>query len=376
MQPKAPGANCDGCPAYRGRMLPPQMPTGKLRLAVVGEAPCNADLQNDGIFRSSGGRVLDHALQHQGLSRRNVYLTNAILCDCRLKDRKKAAKHCAPRLQAELAQLPADVPTVTFDGLATKHTLKWAKNTPIVKWRGSVAQIPETECQAGNRLVLPMIAPFEVLRTPRWRPVWEGDWERVTRILESGWQAPEDAPGRRLVIARDMSTLREALAMWKPGCDIAGDVETVGLGPTETALVCTGYSDTSTTIVVPWSRGRDGAESWWANPREPLAAINEAVCSRTLWTHNGPNFDHIVWQRYGFKWQKWEDTLLTTHALASHMPKTLAHVVTCAGIDVAPWKEFEDRTADLERLWSYNGRDVLYTALAARAQWERLLHAA
>jgi hypothetical protein len=54
---------------------------------------------------------------------------------------------------------------------------------------------------------------------------------------------------------------------------------------------------------------------------------------------------------------------LMTHAHASHLPKGLSHVVQLR-LDVTAWKEQEDRTADLERLWTYNARDTLYTSLA------------
>jgi hypothetical protein len=92
-------------------------------------------------------------------------------------------------------------------------------------------------------------------------------------------------------------------------------------------------------------------------------------------THNGPAFDHVVATRYGIgDWEKirWEDTLQLAHALESHLPKGLAAVVTRHGIDVAPWKELEDRGVDIERLWIYNGRDCLYTTLLWHAMSERL----
>jgi hypothetical protein len=86
-------------------------------------------------------------------------------------------------------------------------------------------------------------------------------------------------------------------------------------------------------------------------------------------THNGPGFDHLVLSRYGFTWEDWEDTMLMSHALRGHMPKNLAWVVTTAGggmLDVGPWKQLEDRGADITRLHIYNARDTLYMMLAYR----------
>jgi hypothetical protein len=214
-----------------------------------------------------------------------------------------------------------------------------------------------------RRLVLPMLHPAEVQRTPRWRPVWDGDWERLERVRHGGFTWPEHAPGRELVVAKDLSTLRGALQRLRPG-DVAADIESAGLGFTETPMVCIGFSDGMLTIVVPWSRGRDGREPWWQRPDRAAKLISDMLLPRVMVTHNGPAADHLVMRRYGMRWGAWDDTLLAAHVTASHLPKDLAHVVTTCGIDVGPWKLLENRTADLERLWGYNGQDVLYTALA------------
>src|SRR5690606_4547677 len=116
---------------------------------------------------------------------------------------------------------------------------------------------------------------------------------------------------------------------------------------------------------------RAGSTPWWHWPDRVAAMLSSTLASRVSVTHNGPAFDHIVEARYGIRVGAWEDTLIAAHAVASHMPKGLAHVVT-QYLDVPPWKEFEDRNADLERLWIYNARDTLYTILAWRALREEL----
>jgi hypothetical protein len=109
-------------------------------------------------------------------------------------------------------------------------------------------------------------------------------------------------------------------------------------------------------------------------PDDVMGDVNSLIARRVVVTHNGPAFDHIVAQRYGMRIVAWEDTLLGTHALYSHLPKGLSHVVT-RYLDVTPWKEQEDRTADIDRLHIYNARDTLYTALARRAQLAELKEA-
>lgn len=410
---KAPGADCANCPAASGRFLAPQRPINgnSPRLVIVGEAPCSSDFENGGVFRSSGGRVIDRSLAGIGLHRRDCHLTNAVLCDCRLKDRKVAAQACRGRLALELAET-GSAPVVTLDSIATaavfppkaskakpkpapkkprKTLAKPAKVKPlklakldIRKYRGSIslvdlAQSPlagqpspkERDTAAhgpatGVRTVLPLLHPAEVRKAPKWQPVWDTDFARIGRVIESGWIAPEDAPGRELVIPETLRHAREALAALAPGAPVSFDVETVGLGPTETALVCYGLSDGRLTVVIPWSMASNGLESFWPDSGRSIArATSQVLASRVCVTHNGPAFDHIVAQRAGITIGAWDDTILMAHALAGHMPKNLPFVVTAlAGLDVGPWKMWESRTSSIEELWRYNGRDCLHTILA------------
>lgn len=301
--------------------------------------------------------MVDRQLHRLGLSRANVHLTNAVMCDCRMKDRKAAAKACSGRLKLELEALPAGVPVVAFDSLATRYSVGWSKTTPIAKWRGSVAA-------TAARPVLPLMHPAEVKRAPKWAPVWDQDWERVGRVLEGGFTPPEEMPGRRLWVPMGLAEAEEALASLAPGA-VSADVETVGLGPTETALVCLGFSDGNLTVVLPWSTESNGKDPFWPDGgARVVRAANAMLADRIMVTHNGPTFDWLVMRRYGFQWKRWDDTLSMTHVLAGHLPKNLAHVVTAAGLDVGPWKMLENRGEDVARLHFYNGQDVLYTILA------------
>jgi hypothetical protein len=214
-------------------------------------------------------------------------------------------------------------------------------------------------------LLAPTLSADFARKVPKWQRVLERDLQRVGRVLREGWTPPECEPGRRIVVARDAATLRALCAELRPGADCSLDVETVGLGPTETRLVCWGMSDGALTIVVPWSHESNGLVSYWRDGGEAaVAATNAVFATRRAVTHNGYAFDHIVCGRYGFELPACEDTLNAAHVLESHLPKNLAHVVTQdPELAVPPWKQFEDRGEDIERLWFYCGRDNLYTIL-------------
>ncbi len=252
---------------------------------------------------------------------------------------------------------------LTVGAWGTQSALGLSKKPKIQRWRGTVSPV---ELPGGHTTtVLPTVHPAHVMRAPQWGPALEIDVARLGRVLREAWAGPpEEREGHHIVIARDRATLHAELAQLLPGAPIGFDVETVGLGPTQTALVCFALSDGARTIVVPWSRSRDGTSPWWNGCASKVAdAVSDALSTRITITHNGPAFDHIVAARYGIRIAAWDDTMLAAHVLASHMPKDLGHVVTMRH-DVGPWKELEDRTADLPRLWVYNARDTLYTLMA------------
>ena len=400
--PKLPGADCANCPARKGRMLPSILAAGRpARLVVLGERPCESDLKEGAVFRSSGARLLQRGLATLGIRQHEVHWSNAVACACGPKDLPKARKCCAGRVARELAEVEAaggSGVVLALGAEATQSALGLGRKTPIMKWRGAVceatmhvAQYSETGepspkgCDMAShgpvsgvrtRLVLPIIHPAECRRTPKWMPVLETDIARLGRVLEEReaggvWMPPEVREGRRLVIAQTLSTLQ--LELSRLGPEVVLDVETVGLGPTSTRLVCVGLSDGATTLVIPWSTASNGLVYWWPEEGAHVARmISAALASRVTVTHNGPNFDHIVCARYGISWGKWDDTLIASHSSEGHLPKNLAFVVTASGVDAPPWKQLEDRGADIERLWIYNGRDCLYTALAWRVRRARV----
>lgn len=424
MLPKPAGAACLNCPGRDAKCVPPERASaaasgGRARLVVVGEAPGRHELEKGRPFIGKSGKMLEGGLRTIGLTRSEVHWTNAILCDVDPKGMAKAAKLCRARLQAELAEAGAPV-VMPVGAWGLQGAMELATKPQILKWRGTVnphdyrgrhgagldsksgssGSTPESSAVAGDRaaqperavrpvevrpkerdtaahtsagpevrsLVCPTIHPAFVMRAPAWEPIIELDVARVGRVLRQGFTPPEEKPNHTLLIPRTIESLHAAMARLLPGAPCSFDVETVGLGPTHTALVCFGLSDSRTTIVVPWSREANGIDSWWCQDAPAVAAaVSRAFADRVCVTHNGPAFDHIVAARYGIRIAQWDDTLLAAHALAGHMKKNLHHVVTTAGdgaIDVIAWKQLEDRTATLERLWIYNGRDCLYTILA------------
>jgi len=366
--PRKPGgAACATCPGRDAPCALPQPAGASVRLAVVGDYPTRGEAAEGRAWSGGGVRLLGRGLASIGLQRHEVHWSNAVLCDVAPKDVPKAAKLCAPRLLSELQAVgaPLLMPTGSH---ALQRIMGLAKRPNLQRWRGSVSHAPTT-LGGPHALVLPTLDPVMVSRAERWKPLLEIDVARLGRVLAGGFTPPEAQEGRSIVVARTRETLTALLARLGP--EVAFDVETVGLGPTHTALVCFVLSDGHTTMVVPWSRGLNGLESWWGVGEADVAhEVSEALATRVTVTHNGPAFDHIVAARYGIRIARWDDTLLAAHATQSHLPKNLAQVVS-QHLDVGPWKQW-DHNGSVDAMWQYCGLDGLYTILTWFAMRERV----
>jgi uracil-DNA glycosylase family 4 len=363
---KPAGAACAKCPARDGALLAPTFTaTGRARLAIVDDAPSGMNFKEGQHVSGPAARMLQRGFAANGLPNLTAcHRTSAVLCRCTPKEQVKAAKACGERLRAELAVVGA-THVVALGALATQHLLGLKTSTPLTKYRGFV-------CRRDDGLtVLPIMHPWRAQQMPRWLPALEIDVARIGRVVEGGFTPPELLPGVSITFATTPESLAMSLAMLAESVEIGADVETVGLGPTSTSLVCVGLGTATHAVVIPWSKASNGQVPYWVNPDAVARDVRRLLASRTMVTHNGPAFDHIVLGRYGMPpGERWDDTLLMTHALAGHMPKGLAHIVSLY-CDAPPWKTLE-HAERIEDLWLYNARDVIYMMKAYQALRARM----
>ena len=78
--PRQFGAKCDLCPLNGcAKPVPPET-RASAHIAVIGDYPGLDDIRNDRPFTGPAGVEFDHALEQAGLSRRDLHITNALLC--------------------------------------------------------------------------------------------------------------------------------------------------------------------------------------------------------------------------------------------------------------------------------------------------------
>lgn len=101
-KPKAPGALCHECPLYSKPIAPTQGPTNS-KVIVVSRSPGYHEAMAGKPFSGPSGKVLDYFLKQNGYDRKDVRVTNVVLCaPPEGKIPKEAIKACSPRLHREL----------------------------------------------------------------------------------------------------------------------------------------------------------------------------------------------------------------------------------------------------------------------------------
>src|SRR5687767_8657687 len=97
---KHPLAKCEECPLAKAPCAPSSGPLDA-KIAIVSRSPGYHESMSGKPFSGMSGKVLNHLLEEQGVSRNEVLATNVVLCYTD-KPTKEAIEACSPRLAAEL----------------------------------------------------------------------------------------------------------------------------------------------------------------------------------------------------------------------------------------------------------------------------------
>jgi uracil-DNA glycosylase family 4 len=397
--PRKAGAECDRCP-LNGRTVVPPTTRKHPKLIIVGEAPGRLEQNRGAQFVGPAGKLLDTVLGEAKFDRKDAHITSAALCRPDTKDEMKAAiQCCAPRLGRELADIDPEVPILALGADPTKVLLGKAgilkargfvwKAVDVAKLYGAasrrlvrLAAIPKTSpktlLQAANsrallecrntiagRVVIPSVHPsFLIQGADGWRPVLAVDVKRAVRWSRKPFRLWDEGPFELIG-----SSYKARRALSKMSATVTVDIETDGVDPMRCAITCVGVCDVNDVsrivLLSPWS---------------PALAKVLAAClrRRTVVTHNGPGFDEIALERAGIVYTSKEDTLIATHAFASHLPKSLAHVASIY-TDTGPWKQkFKTKGAEEKGIagFSVSGEDLPeYCAADVRLDalvWKRM----
>lgn len=409
-EPRQFGARCDLCPLNGcGKPVPPET-RASAKIVVVGDYPGIDDMRNERPFTGAVGVEFDHAIEQAGLSRRDLHITNALLCrppDGKLeavvakvqKENRKIAKENAQRAKAGEAPLPTKAlpqdccrPRLTaelrdFDqmllmgGLAVKNAL--GLGASVTDLRGGMIDGFLVERPQGNQTLnkddvaqpppgarpiraMPTLHPSFVLRARRWTHVFRSDIGRAVRWWAGalGWSPP------RITYHPDANTLARFLAKDVPF--YAYDLETDGIEPLTAKIRCVGIG-TADEVMVVGLLGKDGYTRFY--PADEQRRVREVLRdffldpARMKVGHNAGSYDRMVMeQQEGYTPAPLLDTILL-HRLSgeSELPHNLGFVGSMY-TDAPSWKT--DREGNKlawgaetdEQLHEYCAKDVAVTA--------------
>ena len=395
------GADCANCPFSRdGAPNHPVVGEGPAKplFIAIGEGPGRVEAQTGRPFVGPTGQLLMKAFAETGITREQVYLSNATLCQpfpkATEKDKHAAAATCRSRLERELMDFP-ERPVLLLGGVAAKSLLDSVTQLPITEI--ACAHFEVDVDGSGPRSLIPTIHPAAILRASDggedgnkgaektgghtsdlgfWSLKWDalkvkalGEGRdirlrmRVGEEIEFELQDPTRA--RRLV--------RERLAAARQTGRLAIDYETYvdddlrnfALQAFVAKIRLIGLASARKSCSVKWDLLDAATIADYA-----AVLADEAI---TKEYHNA-TYDMAVSQNQWYRFVHAgpiDCTLLGQHAAWPGAKKKLQHVVS-QYFAVGPWKsEFRDAGDSLEDEAIYNAKDVLAThsAVTPTRQW-------
>jgi len=349
------GANCTECPlAKLGQAAKPVMAEGPKDPAwiIVGEGPGMNEQREGRPFVGASGRMVDQVLQTIRTPRDTLWITNATAClpppNASDAVKRKAQQCCAPRLQAELAAFPPEIPILALGAVAAQGFL--GDKFSITQMAGSLWTV-DTDGTGQVRHVIPTVHPAAILRGGAGGGGAHSVDLLFINLVYDASKVARLAAGKEVVFSDDIETEIEdparATALLNEFIDnlyalpddqrwLAVDVETVAdvpgrnaLEPLHTRLTAIGLATQEWGLSLYWDIVDESSK----------ARIAELLADATLIKifHN-QLYDVPALYHAGFAIAgPIEDTLLMHHSAFPGSPHDLQRVGT-QFFAMAPWK--------------------------------------
>lgn len=280
---KHPLAECESCPLYDAPVAPTTGPADA-NIAIVSRSPGYHEAQAGRPFSGPSGKLLDHLLQMNGVTRDECITTNVVLCHTD-KPPKEAIAACSSRLAHEIQ----GAEKILLCGAEASQAIA---GTTVNGGRGHVHMVGSAQAVVTNN-------PAAAIRDDSVYPNLVRDFRRLLVPTE-----PKPFP-----TVRWTDDEREALdwiARLKRVDSFAVDIESTGL-EYDARLVSIGIGSDSKAVVF----GRYAIAS--RNVRKELGRLLSDN-SRTYIYHNG-KYDVKVLRSNGITARIDEDSLLLSYVL-------------------------------------------------------------
>lgn len=170
------GTGCAGCPTIhepRASWVGGRGPD-RANLVFVGEAPGDTEAVTGKPFVGPSGQLLDATLSNHGISRKDVYVTNAVMCP--IKPSTAALESCRHRLVNEIKQRQPRL-VITLGKIGFQSLMR--SRSAIGDLIGTLLWNAELNCW-----VMPTWHPAYALRTPDVYPDIDNAIYRAERLLD------------------------------------------------------------------------------------------------------------------------------------------------------------------------------------------------
>jgi len=255
MRDKPQGPLCHLCP-LRDRLhtfVPPQLPRGKAKVVIVGEAPGVNEATERKPFVGASGRLLNSMLTNVGVRRDETFITNVLHCQPlgnKLPDTDtaldKALSCCKPILDKELESQDAKV-VLALGGTALRAFTGFKSG--ITSKRGAVYEVE-------GRAVIATVHPAALLRQSFMpindvvkmvpREVVEADIKKAVTLTDKVGRGEEWRVEEEFVYNPPEYEVEEWLEEIKAKeASIAFDLETTRAQPGEAVPIIVSFASTS-----------------------------------------------------------------------------------------------------------------------------------
>jgi uracil-DNA glycosylase family 4 len=373
--------NCTSCDLHERskvncmRGLGPNKP----KVMFIEEAPSREDEIYAEPLSGEVGRLFNSLLNDVGLSRSDVYITNAIRCRPApppgqkkdLKPKKKNIEACRQYLIDEIKKVQPEI-IVPLGNIALNLFMPKAKITEV---RGREYDSKEFGCK-----IFPMMRPSAILRSVKYEGLVKQDFKFLGRLVSGNKQVEEK---KTHVIIKDMKTWKHVKQRLLEVPAWAFDLETTGFNATDDDIISIGFSwKENTGVCLPLLKGEFAkdekgndvlvaAKMFWSSSEQAdiwddLRRIFKDSKAIKI-AHNG-SFDVKFLLNKGVDVPYLEfDTIVAHHLLdeeAEHGLKSLAWIYTNEGGYEGELAQFLKKKGDsylnipLDILAKYNIMDV------------------
>jgi len=359
---KHPDALCEECPLYSRPCAPTQSPQ-KPKAAIVSRSPGYHEAIAGKPFSGPSGKVLDHLLKMNGVSRGEVLVTNTVLCapdDAVVPP--EAIKACAPRLRKELS----GIDLVIACGREAVNELIG---------RGSIDNYRGYRIEQSGRTVVAANNPALVLRDDSTFPNLKRDFRRAFH--------PDPPPTLPIVeVIEDGKEARDAIDFLSANEGrVAGDIETRGGITHKATLISVQFSIDGITSYVFGERSRLWEDGDFLS--HYIKPYLESPRHSFVW-HGGKFDSKILRHSYGIQARVDHDTMLLSYTLDERSgtdERIGVHGLDYLLMDEFGWPKYSSSAiektkktgivTDYDEFYRYAGMDVGGTYQLLQLQLER-----